>query len=697
MKERENNKYFVHVKEFKEKKKSPFIAAILSFFFGMFGIHRFYLKRKITGTILLITLVFAVIKDILALALVLMLLSFIEGIFYVTRGILLLKEKYTEKLEDNLDVTIKKDDRNISTDVETIDVAVKKDYLKTNIDVEIIDVTDIKPITIPRINELENKHYNQWTKKLELPYERRIMTVGQVKDETIKFYEKLCDYLDDELRKNKSSINKEIKRLNARGGYYDNILYTIYCISEGHVTKAYSGNYNYYNPDYSYRILESNLGRDIRNKIFNKAQELEKNVAPPNDETLLRFNLTKSGLPRRWWDIDGKLRADIEFNKKEVNILNATPQRNTIIWNIYSARKQIINLYLLLWECISIGLEKDIKWTKKKKDNLKKIVNGESIYYADYENGDILASLIKILENAIREAVPNTQILNVVNEQESIKKYLPNEVVIDINNRIIDFKNNVNLKEIEGILIEMITENPDDWKTKVERILIADVNTRANILINYRDDENFTKIAKEIIKKIHDEDILLLALYGIELKEKLSQKNNKLLENILHSANIHNYKEILNTKKELSEELFEQLIELKDPIRKKIKLDMSKVEVTKKELNETVNIVKEYIGENDEKVTVVMQDEAIVENNNDNSDFKYSNFLNKILDSGSMDIEDGKKFAMSNGTLLNVFISEVNRELYDYTQDQTLIIEDDYIKIDDFYVDIVRELIANET
>lgn len=680
MKERENNKYFVSTKKFKETKKNPFIAAVLSFFFGIFGIHRFYLKRKITGTILLITLVFAVSKDIPALALVLMLLSFVEGMFYVTRGMLLLKEKHTEKLTAKLDVTV-----------------VKKDEINRNTDVEIIDVTDIKPIKIPREKEIETKGHNQWIKKLELPYERSIMTVDQVKDETIKFYEKLCNYLDDELSKNKSSLNEKIKRLSAGGGYYDNILYTIYCISEGHVTKVYSGNYNYYDPNYSYKILESHLGRDIKNKIFSGAQELEKNVAPPKNETLLRFNLTESGLPRRWWDMDGKLRTDIEFRDKELNILNATPRRSTVIWDICSVRKQIINLYLLLWECIFNGLEKEIKWTKKKKDNLKKIINGKNMYYADYENGNIMASLIKISENTIREIIPNTQVLNIVNEQENIKRYLPNEVVTDISNMIIKFKSNVKPKEIEEILIEMIAENPNDWKAKIERILIADINTRVNILINYRNDENFIKIAKGIIKKTDDKDILLLALYGIGLEEKLSKKNNKLLESILYSANIHNYKKILNTKKELSQELFEQLIELKKPIRKKIELDMNEVEVTKKELNATVNIVKEYIGEDDEEVIVVVQDEAIIENNDDNSDFKYSDFLNKILDSGSMDIEDGKRFAMDNGILLNAFISEINRELYEYIQDQTVIIEDDFIKIDDFYVDAVRELMVNET
>ena len=39
---------------------------------------------------------------------------------------------------------------------------------------------------------------------------------------------------------------------------------------------------------------------------------------------------------------------------------------------------------------------------------------------------------------------------------------------------------------------------------------------------------------------------------------------------------------------------------------------------------------------------------------------------------------------MDYGILFNAFISDINRELYEYIQDQTIIIEDGLIKIDDF-------------
>lgn len=668
-----NNRYFVDTREFKEIRKNPFIAAVLSVFLGIFGVHRFYLKRKGSGFIFLIVLVMSSGAPILVD--ILLILSFVEAIYYVTRGVLLLKEKYTYK----------------SNDVK------RGKEINEKPTVKIIDVTNIKTIKIPREEKIVDEDHNDWLRKLELPYERSIMSVAQVKDETLKLYEKLCNYLDKELRKKDSSLNKEIKRIYARGGYYDNILYTIYCISEGHVTKTYSGNYDFYDPEYSYEIIEYYFGRDFREKIYIKAQELEKGIAAPKGETLIHFNLTEDGLPRRWWDNDGRLRRDRDFNDKEVNILNATPRRSTVIWNIYNARKQIISLYLLIWECIVSGLEKDIKWVNKNKDNLTEIISTKNIYYPDYENGNILASLIKISENTIRELVPNTQVLNVSNEEENIKKYLPKEIVSDINNRIVEFKREISSKEIEKILVEMIDENPKDWKAKVERILIADTSVRAGLLIDYRNDENFIRIAKEIIKKIDDEDILLLALYGIGLQEKLSSKNNKLLESILHPTNIQKFNVIQNKKDELSKELLGQLLELKEPIRKKIELDMSKVEVSKKELRETVNIVKDYIGEDEMELVVEAQGEIIVEDNNDDkSEFKYTEFLIRILDSGSICIEDGKKIAMDYGILFNAFISDINRELYEYIQDQTIIIEDDLIKIDDFYVDMVRELIVNE-
>lgn len=621
-----------------------------------------------------------------------MLIYFIEGIVYIIKGVILLKNKYANSnIDKNRNIVGLKSSNNGQKNKETIDERIDEKG-GTN-EIKIIEVSDIKPIKIPEKNELKETVKINWIKELVLPFGRNKMGVSQVKDETLILYEKLCDFIDGELRKNKTSLNKEVRRTKAGAGYYYNILYTIYCISEEHVIKAYSG--GYYNL-YTYNIFEGYFGRDLRDKVFVKAQELEKCISPPKENTLIYFNLTENGLPRKWWDKDGKLRGSREFSKNELRILNTTPARTTIVWDIHEIKKQIIMLYLEIWQIISSGLEKDLKWKNKNRTALKNILDGGYVYFAGY---NILASLIKVSENAIREVVPNTQILNISKEQDNIKRYFPKELVDDINNKLIEYKNGINHEELIEILNDMIKNNPSDWKLKAEKVLMAEADKRISILIDYKEDEDFVKIAKEIAKKTDDENLLLLCLYGIEREEKLSQKNAKLLKNIIHHSNISIYENILKSKEVLSLKLLNRLVKLKTPIRRKIKLNMDKVEVSKRELSETVEIVKEYIGdegENKEFHENNFEKEIVIDKCDDKPKIKHEDFLNLILDKGSIEVEEGKKIAMDNGTLLNAFISDINQELYEYVQDQVIIIKDDYIKIDDFYVDTIKELVMSE-
>lgn len=682
--------YFICTMEFKEINKNPFIAGVLSIVLGMFGIHRFYLNRKLTGFIFCVLSIVSLEFGEAILAFILMFISIIEGIVYVVRGIVLLNYKITNnktKMSTDLEELKKvnneeKDKRNRTNEKEETD------------ELEIIDISNIKLSKISSKNEFGNISRTDWIKKLTIPYERSIMSLCQVKKETLNLYEKLSNFIDKELRKDRSSLMKEVKRLEIEVGYYNNILYTIYCISEGHVTKVYSGNYNYYNSDFSYKILEDHLGKKLKDKVFNKAKALSKDLSLPNSETRKYFNLTKTGFRREWWDMDGSFRLERKFDEAELNILRVTSHRRTKVWELYKVKKLIIQLYLEIWEIISSSFEKELEWKDNNKEVLKKIKNGKYKYFIDYENGNILASLIKVSENTIREVMPKTQILNISKEKNNIKRYLPSELVEDINNNIIEFKENITDENLKEILNDMLENDSSDWRLKVEKILVEEDDKRIDRLIYYRESENFIRIAKEIIKNTEDERLLLLCLYGIEKEENLNQRNVKLLKNIIHPSNISKYESIVASKEVLSIELIDKLLGLKNPIRKKIKLDMEKVEGSKEELNETVDIINEYIGDKEDKVDV--KKEIIKEKEDDKLAFKYEKFLKLLLDLGFINVEKGKKIAMDKGTLLNVFISDVNKELYKYIQDQTIIIEGNYIKIDDFYVDRVKELVINE-
>lgn len=72
---------------------------------------------------------------------------------------------------------------------------------------------------------------------------------------------------------------------------------------------------------------------------------------------------------------------------------------------------------------------------------------------------------------------------------------------------------------------------------------------------------------------------------------------------------------------------------------------MDKVDKSKRELNETVEIVEEYIGDEEEKEESQEDNfkEKIRETEYDYKlTFKYRDFLNLILNKGPMKIEEGK-------------------------------------------------------
>lgn len=694
MKLNKKRSYFVSADEFKEVNRNPFMAGILSIITGMFGGHRFYLHRKLTGFIFLVLSVFSIGAGDGILAFFLVILTAIEGMVYIVKGIILwgreIKEKIVRKngkkeelISDEGESTIELEENQRSEAEETGSL-------------EIIEVSNIETSKIPIENELANPFKPNWITRLSIPYERDVMRVPQVKQETLSLYKDLCVFIDAQLRNNKSSLNREVKRIERKAGHYSNILYTIYCISEGHITKGYSGGYSYYDPEFSYQLLEEHLGRDLKDRVLRKAKEREKNLPFPDSRTREYFRLTKNGFPMEWWDRDGKLRSERDFNEEELNILRLTPARRTKVWKVYAVKKQIIELYLIIWETILNSFKEDLRWKKNNRAILEEIRNGRYAHYLYYERNNILASLIKISENAIREVMPNTQILNTSKEKNNIENYLPSELVEDINKKITEYKATITDQDLKDIIRDMLEDDPSNWRLKVEDILIQDNDEKIARLIDYSEDKDFVKMAKQIIENTEDEKLLLLCLYGIEKKEELSQNNVELLESIIHPSNIPEYRNIVKSNKKLSLVLLNRLLELKKPLRKTIELDMDKVKDSKEQLEETVDMINDYIGNEDEVEELAIQKEISEEKHDNNSELKHGEFLESLLDLGTMDVEEGKKIAMDNGILLNAFISDVNQELYEYTQDQTIMIEDDYIKIDDFYVDMVKELLMNE-
>ena len=144
-------------------------------------------------------------------------------------------------------------------------------------------------------------------------------------------------------------------------------------------------------------------------------------------------------------------------------------------------------------------------------------------------------------------------------------------------------------------------------------------------------------------------------------------------------------------------DIFNELILLKEVKRKKIDLDISKIETSKKELKNTIDIIEEYINAEEE-----IEDEHIIETNliNDNENLKENELIHKefivsLLDK-ELPVNKVEEIASNKGLFLNTFINEVNKDLYRFVEDESIIVEDDYVMIDEFYFNKIKELVIND-
>lgn len=719
--DKRKQRYLVSYEEFQKKGKEEILAGFIAIFFGVFAAHRFYLGRIFSGAVLLVLSLSSSTYGNGIVFVLIVFVSLIEGVIYIFRPmkrylnnklqLFRAKEKtstYPSDVSEKNKVKTQAISNNLNEFEEIrengliIKIFESKEHIKqSDIDrSDVIDVSKEKPSKVNWELGFEHRGKKTWVDKLDLPYERSVMKLNQIKDETLKMYEALCDAIDEDLRKRGKSLDQEVSRVQRTEFYYDNLLYTIYCIAEGTVTKAYSGSM-YYDYDHSYHILEKHLGKEVKDIVFKVSSDLVKKLSPASESLIDYFNLTQNGLARVWWDENGLLREEIDFRPESVELLNITRSRNTVIWKSHEAKKQIILLYLSLWDVIAESLEKDFVWRKEEVGKLLALMDNRLTYYERSQYQELLSSLLKLSENAVRQVIPSMRLLNTQSEKKYLESFLPLEVMSLLEEKLFNFRNNMSEKILQEILYEMIEVRPDDWRLKLDLLSLLKKDESIEYVIKHQEQLSFIK---EFVKRTEDEDLMLLSLSIIYLKEGLSSKKRRKLEEIIHRSQWERFEELLDKKEELSVERYNQILDMKNPLRKKIKIDPEKIEESKKELQELVEAVGAFIGTEEEEIDI----EDTIEKNDckkdhigekdigEKSTLKYTSFLKDILQNKTMDLEKAKDIALDYGMLLNAFISDINRELYDYVQDQTLVVEDDKLKIDEFYIDIVRELVENE-
>ncbi len=563
----------------------------------------------------------------------------------------------------------------------------------TNFKEERIDYTEFKNEKTEIINnwkfELDKTIWNYYS-ELKIPI---------LKGEIIELYNKICETADIELRKKKKSLIKEIIKVK-KGNYYfrEKIFNDIFSGTIQVINGEYRGNKRNINENYYFRDFFDIIGENINKIITNEINAYLKELPRLNTEIIEYYNLTPNGLPYRYWDKNGKFREEHKFSELEQRILEKTSFRQTKIWNNYEAKKQMILLYLDEWKIIEERVKTEEKLKKKSKKIINAILNLQDYVYFEYNEIEGLYAILKIIENKIRSFIPNYKILETEKELESIKKFFPKSMSNELLENIENFK--ISKEKIKSILDYEIKNYPKDWKLKLGYIELFN-EKKINLIIRFNNDENLEKIIKELLKKEQYSDDKLFYLFLLNKKRELKKSEIKILERIISADRFQDYKKLLEKDDEITQKIYEELKLLKFQKKKKIDLNLEKVKVTKEKFAETVNILEEYLKEENEEadiskicneeqkdIVVGNKEQEKIENFQDN---KIKEVLKVIIETQKIGENDLKNYAKEKNMSLNAYIDSINKELYDIVNDQVIILENNTVKIDEFYIDDIKE------
>ena len=563
----------------------------------------------------------------------------------------------------------------------------------TNFKEERIDYTEFKNEKTEIINnwkfELDKTIWNYYS-ELKIPI---------LKGEIIELYNKICETADIELRKKKKSLIKEIIKVK-KGNYYfrEKIFNDIFSGTIQVINGEYRGNKRNINEKYYFRYFFDIIGENINKIIINEINAYLKELPRLNTEIIEYYNLTPNGLPYRYWDKNGKFREEHKFSELEQRILEKTSFRQTKIWNNYEAKKQMILLYLDEWKIIEERVKTEEKLKKKSKKIINAILNLQDYVYFEYNEIEGLYAILKIIENKIRSFIPNYKMLETEKELESIKKFFPKSMSNELLENIENFK--ISKEKIKSILDYEIKNYPKDWKLKLGYIELFN-EKKINLIIRFNNDENLEKIIKELLKKEQNSDDKLFYLFLLNKKRELKKTEVKMLEKIISANRFQDYKKLLDKDNEITQKIYEELKLLKFQKIKKINLNLEKVKMTKEKFDETVNILEEYLKEENEEadiskicneeqkdIVVGNKEQEKIENFQDN---KIKEVLKVIIETQKIGENDLKNYAKEKNMSLNAYIDSINKELYDIVNDQVIILENNTVKIDEFYIDDIKE------
>lgn len=174
----------------------------------------------------------------------------------------------------------------------------------------------------------------------------------------------------------------------------------------------------------------------------------------------------------------------------------------------------------------------------------------------------------------------------------------------------------------------------------------------------------------------------------------IRKKHKQRLINV--TADVENIqKRFRKSVSELILERFEQ-ISIVEPVvvRKKIVLNQQKIDDSHQALLEVVNLVGNFVETEEESMPEESQVVQIKPETTNGAPDIILAFIIQLSELGELALDEVDQISKSHGMLLNAFINRVNESLYDLLEDPGVIIEDGMVKIDEYYIEDIKDYLS---
>lgn len=570
---------------------------------------------------------------------------------------------------------------NLTKEFDQINSKTKTSFKRT-IDTEdirgVIDISLDNEPAIPKEDFSQKpviKDYRYWILKLDRYYKNSATRVNQINTQALKMYANLADKLESELNKEGITVARLVSKLRRESVNYD-IYYTLYKLAETTVI-------NHYNPlstkttDRSFKILEAHTSSKIRQSIEIELTKLEKSLKPADKSTREYFNLTENNKISLWWDVDGSLREKYDFSSEQERAINQISKRNNVVWKNQKVYALLIDMFLATMSFV---------YKDESIDN-QGLINMVKPYR---QSKDILDSILIYTESKIRSFFSFFSRINDNKAIEIIKAYDDGILYNKIKRFQFDFLENLPETIVNEIFMEYLDANPNKYQDLGNFLERLDTEKQIEVLEKYKNRDNFDKIIDHLIKW-QSWSLGFIPLYYAYKMDMVKPSYEKILFEMIHKDNIDEFKNLV-TNNELDSRLIDQFYQLEEKKAKKITMNRQKIADSKDDLKSTVDLVNDFLDE-EESDEIIEEKEEKDKIDEETSTLEYKDIIISILENGFMPTDELSRRAMENGLTTNIFLNNINDSLYDYIGDQTLIIEGDRVLIDEFYVDMVKEII----